>query len=319
MVTCTHLPCKPAHLNKTPPLSATQKTDARPAVFAAVAAYMLWGMFPLYFNALNQVSALEILAHRVLWSVFFIAFLITRSRSWPAVADIVFTPRKLAVFALSAGFITLNWGFYIYAVISAQTLEGSMGYFIMPLVAVMMGALFFAERFSKTQGIAIVLALSGVAYQLWFIGELPWIALTLAFSFGTYGMLRKKAPAESIVGLFVETLLIAPLVIAYLIYLGTQGELYFLSAPIEMKGLLMLAGPVTAIPLILFAYGARKLRYSSVGLLQYINPSCQFLVAVFIFMEPFNLHNLITFGFIWAGLLLYSLNTFQISRRNKTA
>jgi len=274
-------------------------------------------MFALYFKALDDISPVEILAHRVVWSFVLLTALISYSKNWSAVAQIVFSIRKLVIFALSAALITLNWGFYIYAVVSGRALEGSMGYFIMPLVAVMLGAIFFAERFSKTQAFAIFLAICGVLYQLWFLGNLPWIALILAFSFGTYGMLRKKAPAESTVGLFLETALITPFALGYMFYLYQQGSLSFTSTTPDMVFLMMMAGPVTAIPLILFAFGARKLRYSTVGLLQYINPTCQFLIAIFIFQEPFNMHNLLTFIMIWCGLILYSANSLHQRRQNK--
>ncbi|WP_417821377.1 EamA family transporter RarD [Terasakiella sp.] len=300
-------------------MTVTSPSDSRLAVISAMTAYMFWGMFGLYFKALDVVSPIEILAHRIVWSFLLLAVLITYSGNWVAVMQIVRSPRKLIIFALSASLIALNWGFYIYAVVSRQALEGSMGYFIMPLVAVMLGAVFFAERFSRTQAFAIALALCGVVYQLWFVGQLPWIALILACSFGTYGMLRKKAPAESTVGLFLETALITPFALAYMVYLSQQDALYFTTGSWDMSLLLMLAGPITAIPLILFGFGARKLRYSTVGLLQYINPTCQFLLAIFIFEEPFSLHNLITFALIWCGLALYSVNTLHQRRQIKSS
>lgn len=291
--------------------------EQRMAVFSAVCAYFLWGTFGLYFKALDEVSPLEILAHRIIWSVIFLALIITFMKKWAEIFAILCTPKKLGLYALSALLVSTNWGIYIYSVVSGQALEGSMGYFILPLVAVMFGAIFFGERFSKPQALAILLALSGVAYQVWSFGKLPWIALTLAFSFGLYGVLRKKAPADSINGLFLETLLMSPIALCFITYKAFEGDLFFLGAPIDMIGLLLLAGPITAIPLIMFAYGARKLRYSTVGLLQYINPTCQFFIAIFIFKEPFEITNLITFAFIWAGLLLYTQNTVMQTRQKK--
>ncbi len=289
------------------------------AAGSAISAYICWGFFGVYFKALDAAPPVEILGHRILWSLLLLALLISIMGKWQEVKAILYQPRKLALFALSALLISINWGFYIYSVVSGQALEGSMGYFIMPLVAVMLGTLFFGERFSITQGLAIALAVCGVLYQIIVYGKPPLIALTLAFSFGFYGMLRKKAPADSMVGLFLETLLIAPLALAYFASLYHQGELHFANAELPMQALLMLAGPVTAIPLILFAFGARRLRYSTIGLLQYINPTCQFLVAIYIFKEPFDSHNLITFAFIWVGLTLYSLSGLQQSRRSKTS
>lgn len=276
-------------------------------------------MFGLYFKILDHVSPLEILSHRIVWSVGLLAILITALRKWPEITPILLSPRRLAIYGLSALLISINWGMYIYAVTSAQALEASMGYFIMPLVAVMLGGIFFAERFSKPQMIAIGLAVVGVVYQVIFFGSLPWIALCLAFSFGFYGMIRKKAEADAISGLFLETLLISPLALGFMAYAAQHGELHYLASGWDSKVLLMFAGVVTTFPLVLFAFGARHLRYSTVGIIQYINPTAQFFIAVFIFGEAFTFHTLITFGCIWAALLLYSQNSYAQSRRNKRA
>ena len=301
-------------------LDQAAQREQQTAVLAAICAYIAWGLFSLYFKALDQVSALEILCHRIVWAMVLLSIIITFIRKWHEVIPIITNPRKLGIYALSATLISLNWGFYIYAVVSGQALEGSMGYFIMPLVAVILGGIFFAERFSTAQIIAVLMAFCGVFYQIWQFGDVPWIALTLAFSFGFYGMLRKKAAADSIVGLFLETMLISPIALIAMAYWASQGQLSFIqSGDMGLSGLLMLAGPITAIPLALFAFGARRLRYSTVGLLQYINPTSQFFIAIFIFKEEFDLHNLVTFGFIWAGLALYSQHTYLESRRKKHA
>lgn len=299
---------------KTQPLNETQV-----AAIAAIIAYVSWGFFTLYFNALNEVAPLEILSHRIVWSVGLLAIIVTVLKKWPEIIPVLLSPKKLAIYGLSALLISLNWGTYIYAVVSGQALEGSMGYFIMPLVAVLLGGIFFGERFSKAQSIAILLAMAGVVYKIAGLGEFPIIALTLALSFGTYGMLRKKASADAISGLFLETLLISPIAIGFMVYWAQNDQFYFLNSDLDMQLLLMLAGPVTAFPLILFAFGARKLRYSTVGLLQYINPTVQFLLAVYVLGEEFNLHDLVTFGCIWAGLILYSQNSYVQSRQNKKA
>ncbi len=297
----------------------TSPQTTRLAIIAALSAFVAWGTLGLYYKALDQVSALEILAHRIVWSFVFLCVVIAAKKKWHEALSILRAPKKLILFALSALLISLNWGFYIYAIVSGQALEGSMGYFIMPLVAVAIGGVFFEERFSRPQLTAIALALCGVAYQIWSYGQFPVIAMTLAVSFGFYGMLRKKAPADSIVGLFLETLLIAPVAIGLMIYWASQDSLYIADAPGHMILLLMLAGPFTAIPLIWFAFGARNLRYSTVGILQYINPTCQFLLAVFIFKEDFQLDNLITFALIWTGLILYSQDSLRQSRQRKAA
>jgi len=291
----------------------------RMAALAAIVAYVFWGTFGLYFKALDNIAAPEILAHRITWSLAFLSVIVFAKKLWHEVLTILLNPKKLAIFIVSAILISINWGIFIYSIVSGQALEGSMGYFIMPLVAVILGGVFFGEKFSTPQSIAILLALSGVGYQVWVYGKLPWIALTLATTFGFYGMLRKKAPADSVVGLFVETLLITPFAVVYMAYLYTNGAFQFLNADLTEQAFLLIAGPITAIPLILFTFGARKLRYSTAGLLQYINPTCQFLVAIFLFKEEFDVQNLITFGLIWAGLALYSQNTLMQSRRNKAS
>jgi chloramphenicol-sensitive protein RarD len=278
------------------------------AVFLVIFTYFTWGVLGLYFKSLSSVSPLEILSHRIFWSFILLTIIITFKHKWNEIIPILCSVRKLRIYAASAILISVNWGIYIYSVVSGQALEASMGYFIMPLVAVMLGGIFFAEQFTKSQTIAIMLALTGVAYQIWDFGKLPWIALSLALSFGVYGMLRKKAPADSISGLFIETLLLSPLALSYMIYSASQGDLAFLNSTTHIQTLLILAGPITALPLIMFAFAVRNLRYSTVGLMQYINPTCQFLVAIFIFNETFQITNLITFGFIWAGLLLYTQN-----------
>lgn len=299
-------------------MNETSPQTVRLAAISALSAYLAWGILGLYYKALDHVSALEILSHRIVWSLAVLSLIITYTKNWQAVARILRAPKTYGIFTLSTVLISVNWGGYIYAVVSGQALEASMGYYIMPLVVVGLGALFFGERFSRTQAIAIGLAAIGVVYQVLSYGQIPWIALMLAFSFSFYGMLRKKAPADSVVGLFIETLLISPVAITAMVYWASQNELYALQAPTQMVLFLALAGPFTAIPLILFAYGARNLRYSTVGILQYINPTCQFLLAVFIFKEEFELTNLFTFAFIWCGLLLYSQDSLRQSRRKKS-
>lgn len=275
----------------------------------------MWGGFGIYFKALSDVSPLEILGHRVIWSAVFLAILVTLWGKWTNLLSAVSHPRQFLSFCLSASLITINWGFYIYAIVSGQALEGSMGYFIMPLVAVGLGTVFLSERFNKVQVIAIIMALSGVIYQIVSYGKFPLIALALAFSFGLYGMLRKQSTADSVTGLFIETLIITPFALGALFYWGYQGDLAFLTGGLNLQLLLILAGPVTAAPLILFAFGAQRMRYSTVGLLQYINPTCQFCLAIFIFNEAFTETDLITFACIWVGLIIYSTNVYLQTRR----
>lgn len=286
-------------------------------VLAAICAYFFWGFSGVYFKALGAINAVEILSHRVIWCMVLVGAVLLYQGRWAATCAILRDRGKLLLFTITAILVSINWGLYIYSVNTGQALEASMGYFILPLVAVGFGAISFGERFSRTQGAAIALAACGVLYQIWVFGAVPWIALTLASTFGLYSMLRKKAPVDSLIGLFCETLILTPPALMFMGYLAYNGELGLFNSDWQIQGLLLLAGFMTAFPLGLFNYGAQRLRLSTVGLLQYINPTCQFIVAIFIFKEPFNHDQLMTFALIWAGLVLYSQNSFVMARRNK--
>lgn len=276
-------------------------------VLLALAAYVSWGMFPFWFKAVQHVPAEQVLIHRILWSfVFLAAFLLLRWH-WTWLPQALRQPRLLAGFTASALLLSTNWFIYIWSVHQDRIVDASLGYFMTPLVNVLLGLLLLKERLRVIQWMAVALAAAGVAWLTWHSGQVPWIGLSIALTFGTYGLLRKTAPLGALEGLTLETLIMLPLAGIALLLLDWAGNNAFAQASISTKWLLASAGPVTAIPLLLFAAGARRIPLSTLGLLQYIAPTLQLLIGVWIFHEPFSGNRLIGFMFIWAGLALYSV------------
>ncbi len=286
--------------------------EARIGALAGLAAFLAWGVLPLYYKWFGAVPALEILAHRVVWTVVVTAALVAGLGRFAEIEAVVRSRRKLGVFLGSASLISVNWGLYIWSVANGRLLEASMGYFIFPLVAVMLGALFLRERLNRRETAAIALVVAGVGYMVWSFGELPWIALTLAVTFGSYGLLRKIAPADSLAGLFVEACVLAPVALVYLLVLPGGGAF---GSGAEMAFMLALAGPATAVPLLLFAFAARRMRMATLGLMQYLNPTIQMVIAAGLFGETFTATHAVTFACIWTGLLIYSGGGFAIASR----
>jgi chloramphenicol-sensitive protein RarD len=286
---------------------------------AAAGAYFLWGLWPLYWRLLEQVPALQIMAHRVVWcAAFVLSYLFIRYRlAW--LAPLRASPRVLAMLALSGSLIGGNWWLYIWAVNAGHVVETSLGYFINPLVSVSLGVVLLRERLNPRQWLAVAMAALGVVYLTIEFGRLPWIALALAASFAAYGLLRKTAQVDSVPGLAVETVILLLPALAILAMTGLQsGALFGPGDPLTMA-LLLLAGPGTALPLVWFAYGARRIPLSMVGILQYIAPSLQLLCGVLIFREPFTQTHLIGFGCIWAALAVYAVDgVYRLRNRHLT-
>jgi len=290
-------------------------TPARPGGLRwALAAYLAWGLFPIYFRLLAGVPALEILAHRVAWSAAFLALLLTLLSRWKAVLSLLAAPRSLGLLLASAVLLSVNWLIFIWAVNAGHVLDSSLGYFINPLVNVLLGVVFLRERLTRPQLAAVSLAAAGVLALVVRAGHVPWISLSLAATFGAYGLLRKVGGVDAVAGLFVETLLLAPAAGAYLAWLSATGAGHF-GGNGRQALLLAAAGAVTAVPLIWFAVGVQRLRLSTVGLLQYIAPSMQFAVAVFAFGERFTAAHALAFGCIWVSLGIYSADALQAARR----
>jgi chloramphenicol-sensitive protein RarD len=286
-------------------------------VYAALA-YFLWGLFPLYFRLLAAVDPLEVLAHRFVWSVGFLLLLLAVLRRWVWLGPALRAPRVLGLFTLSAALLSVNWYVYIWAVMHGRVLEASLGYFITPLANVLTGWLFLRERLRPLQWLAVALAAAGVLWMTWQIGSLPWVSLVLAASFATYGLVRKTAPLGALEGLTLETLLLGPLGLAGLLWAGSQGLTAFAPAGWDLKLLLIASGPITAIPLLLFAAGARRIPLSVLGMLQYIGPTIQWLLAVWLFHEPFGGARLQGFVLIWCACAVFSAELWRHSRRAAT-
>ena len=286
-----------------------------PGVFYATLAYIAWGLFPLYFHQLNHVAALEVVMHRTLWSLVFLLLVLLVLRRWAWLRQVLRQPRVLAAFALSAALLTGNWLTYVWAVHNNHVLDASLGYFILPLVNVAIGYLVLKERLRRGQWLSVAVAAAGVLWLAVQAGHPPYTALVLAFSFGGYGLLRKVGALGALEGLTLETLLLAPFAIAVLTYLTWQGHSALLQSDAATLGWLLLGGPLTATPLLLFAAGARRISLSTMGILQYIAPSLQFAVGVWLFHEPFQNARFIGFALIWLALLLYTLEGWWVTRR----
>jgi len=280
----------------------------------AAAAYLVWGTFPLYFHALAGVPAPQILAHRILWSALFLVLLITAAGRWTEVMPELRAPGTVPALALSALFISANWLIYIWAVNSGHVLEASLGYFVNPLVTVLLGVVFLHDHLSGRQVLAVALAAAGVLGLVAWAHRVPWIALGLAVTFGLYGLVRKRVRVGAMGGLLCEVSVLALPASLYLLAQSRAGLGAFGSS-VRVTLLLAASGVVTAVPLIWFALGVQRLRLSTVGLLQYLNPTTQFAIAVFVFGESFTLPYALAFGCIWASLGLYTAEALAQNRR----
>ena len=273
-------------------------------ILAAGTAFTLWGVFPLYLRLLKQVPSLEILSHRVLWSVALLMGLLAIRRQWDWLASVRARPRIVLTFVASALMVATNWVVYIWSVNHDHIIDASLGYFITPLFNVLFG-IGLGERLRLTQWLAVALAACGVVWLTVSAGQLPWIGLVIAVTFSLYGLLRKTAALGALEGLSIETLVLLPAASLFLL-LPNAGSSHAFGSDVTLTLLLISAGPVTAIPLLMFAYGARRIPLSLMGLLQDIGPSIQLLIGVWLFNEPFGEDNLAGFALIWLGLLIYS-------------
>jgi chloramphenicol-sensitive protein RarD len=283
-------------------------------VTAALAAYIFWGLAPIYFKLIQAAPALEIIAHRILWSVPVLAgFLLLRDGRafWQRVR---LPPRTVLILLVSGCLVALNWLIFVWAVVNGQVLATSLGYFIGPLVNFLLGFLFLHERMTRVQRAGVLIAASGTVYLGWFLGTPPWISLSLAFSFGVYGLVRKMLNVGPMVGLLWETLLLAVPALAFVAWSARHGSLYFGTAGAGQDLLLGLAGLVTVLPLVWFNVAARSLRLTTLGFFQYIAPSMTFLLSVFIYGEAFTRGHAVAFGCIWFALAMISAESWKRSR-----
>lgn len=284
-------------------------------VLSAGCAFLMWGVFPLYLKTLKAIPPLEILSHRVFWSFIMLALILTLRHQWGWITSIKKNPRITAAFIASASMLAINWVVYIWSINHDRIVDASLGYFIAPLFNVLFGVM-LGERLRMWQWISVGLAATGVAWLTISAGQLPWIGLTLAFTFGLYGLLRKTASLGALEGLTLETLVMLPLSALFLLLPESGSSHAFVNAGINTSLLLIAAGPVTAIPLLLFAYGARRIPLSLVGILQYIGPTIQLLLGIYLYNEAFSPTKFIGYGLIWCALGLYSIESLWQAWRN---
>lgn len=284
-------------------------------IFFGLAAYVLWGILPVYWKALELVSPFEILSSRFMWSCVFVFLLIIFQKKWPLFAKevkLVFSNVKTGAAMVAAGItISFNWGTFIWAVNNGHIVETSMGYYINLLVSILFAVVFLRERLDKMQLAAITCAFIGVASMVYSFGKIPWVSLTLAFTFALYGLLKKILPVSALTSIMLETLLITPLALVYEYSLWQQGVSFYASGNLQVIMMLTGAGVVTAIPLLLFTAGARLLPLKIIGFLQYISPTLTLLIGVFVYNESFTASHLLAFGWIWAALLLFIVSQLR--------
>jgi chloramphenicol-sensitive protein RarD len=288
-------------------------------ILFAFAAYFLWGVLPIYWDLIHGFGAFEILAYRIVFSMIFMVLIVIISNKTKSfinnVNQLIKQPIQLIAIIAAGYVITINWGTFIWAVTNGHVLQSSLGYYINPLISILLAFIFLKERFNKFEWIAIILAFIGVLYMTFEIGEFPYVSLLLAFSFGLYGLIKKLVPIDAISSITIECIVTAPAGIIYLWYVIQQGHNSF---GMNISSLwIVFSGAVTAIPLILFSAGAKRIPLSLTGFLQYIGPTLMFVLGVFVFKEPFDIHQFITFIFIWLGIIVYSISQYLKIKRSK--
>ncbi|AWK87365.1 EamA family transporter RarD [Azospirillum thermophilum] len=301
-----------AHAQSSAEQTPSGQDSTTTAFLAAVGSFLLWGLVaPVYFKQLSHVGAVEVVSHRIVWTVLLVGAAVLAMRGPTAIVTAIGTWRRLGILVVTTALVTTNWTVFIWAVSHNRVVETSLGYFINPLVNVVLGVLFLRETLKPIQIAAVLIAAVGVGSMVLSSGVFPWVSISLALSFGFYALVRKKAAVDPVVGLLVETALLAPLSLGYLLWLGADGA-FGHSAGGSL--LLVLSGPMTAIPLVLFMIGAARLKLSTLGLLQYIGPTGSLFLGAVIYGEPFTTTHLIAFGCIWLALALYSASTVSSHR-----
>lgn len=288
-------------------------------IFFALGAYILWGILPLYWELIHGFDAFEILAFRIIFSMIFMVFIVIIGKNRQAflrdIKSLIGSPVKLIAIIVAGYVITINWGTFIWAVTNGHVLQSSLGYYINPIVSILLALIFLKERFNKFEWLAIILAFIGVLYMTFKIGEFPFVSLLLAFSFGIYGLIKKLVPIDAISSITIECIVTAPAGFIYLWYIWQQHQLSF---GINSSSFwLIFSGAVTAVPLILFSAGARRIPLSLTGFIQYVGPTLMFILGIFVFKEAFDVDQLITFIFIWLGIIVYSISQYIKIKRSK--
>ena len=283
-------------------------------IWNGLAAYVMWGFFPIYWKLLHEVPALEVIGHRIGWSFLLLIFVILLTKQWKGFRSVALVPKVIGIYALAGILLSINWLIYVWGVNSGFIVETSLGYFINPLISVLLGVLFLRERLRAMQWVAVGLAAAGVIYLTVTYGRPPWIALSLAFSFGIYGLVKKLAPLGSLYGLTLETALVFPIALIYLMFVQFTGTSAFLHQGALTDILLIGTGAVTSIPLLMFASAAREIPLTMIGILQYIAPTLQFLIGVFLYHEPFDQSRLLGFSLVWLALIIFWVENYLAHR-----
>lgn len=299
-----------------PTLSVSTQASAQPnhGALSAASGFLFWGLFPLFWKQIQSVSAVELIAHRIVWSLLFLFGVLAWQKRFSSLRPAFTGARAAGLTLLSALLLTVNWTVYVWAVNAGYIIETSLGYFLVPLMNVALGSLVLHEKLRRLQWTAIGLAAAGVALLLVRVGHVPWIALTIAGTWTAYGLLKKKSSQGSIAGLTAETLILFPVAAGLLLWWNYRGGGALGHADVRTQALVLSAGVVTAVPLLLFAYGAQRIRLTTLGLLQYIAPSVQFLIGLFVYHEAFDAARFQAFGLIWVGLIIYTADTFWTHR-----
>jgi len=280
-------------------------------------AYGIWGFFPLFFRQLSHISPMDVLSNRAVWACVFVGLLLTLRGSWSKVLAVFRTPRQFAMLALAALLVGSNWLMFLWAVAHEQVVASSLGYFLTPLVNVLLGLIVLKEKLNRLEWISVGLAVAGLANEVISLGSLPWVSLFLAASFGTYGLVRKQVPVDALSGLWLETLAMLPVCAIYALWMAQSGHMVFAAEDMSTAAWLVGAGIITALPLMAFAAATQRLDLATVGMLMYINPTMQFATAIWIFGEPLQTARLVSFGLIWLGLGFFSVSMWHKLHRKE--
>ena len=283
-------------------------------ILYGIGAYALWGLFPLYWKQLHVVPALQVIGHRIGWSFILLMVYIVITKQWKDFRSVAFAPKTIGIYSIAAVLLSLNWLTYVWGVNSGFIVETSLGYYINPLLSVLLGVIFLHERLRPLQWIPVGIAAIGVGYLTFVYGRLPWIALSLAFSFGFYGFVKKLSPLGSLYGLTLETGLVFPIALIYLVFVGFSGTGAFTQDGARVDWFLIGSGVATTIPLLMFASAAKQIPLTIIGLLQYVAPTLQFLIGIFIYKEPFDHSHLVGFGIVWAALIIFAVESYFAKR-----
>ena len=294
-------------------------TEQRKGAIFACLAFLMWGLAPIYFKLIQHVSAFEILMHRVIWSVVFLVLVVSVLRYWGKIKRIIVQPKLLLMLVITSALLGFNWGLFIWAINNNHMLDASLGYYINPLLNVILGMLFLRERLRKFQGVAVALAFSGVVLQLISFGSFPVVAFSLAISFALYGLLRKKLPVEALPGILLEALILLPVALIYWWLMVPTPTSSLPANDWHTNALLISAGIVTTLPLLCFTGAAKRLQYTTLGFFQYIGPSLMFILAVVFYGEIFDAERIVTFACIWSALAIFSWDSYHQSRKRKKA